>query len=181
MDCRNTWLATWGDRIDHKFVFGIGYNPEFDDEIAFDVDDSYQGLPAKIQISHKWALDHGYDYILKTDCDMYVRIPNLLKSGFENYPYSGNFYWSEAVPPFALGGSYWLDKNATECLINSPLPAYPASGGDDMWVGRVMYENHFLHHHDSRYVTEAVTKDFISLHTTGRVKYNMAEVHAACA
>ena len=162
-NCRNTWLATWGDRIDYRFVLGNGRTQEFDDELVLPVDDSYQGLPSKIQASHAWAVEAGYDFILKTDCDMYVHIPRLLKSGFENYAYSGNFHW----PEFALGGSYWLDRLASETLVRASLPAYPANGGDDVWVGRVMHENHFLHHHDPRYTVGEWTEDFISLHTTG--------------
>lgn len=172
--CRNTWLATWGDRIPYKFVLGNGRTREFDDELVLPLDDSYVGLPAKIQASHAWALGQGYDYILKTDCDMYVHIPRLLASGFENHPYSGNFHW----PEFALGGSYWLSRDASEALVKAELPAYPANGGDDVWVGRVMREHHFLHHHDPRYTVGNVTDDFISLHTTGPTPHNMADVHA---
>ena len=174
MDCRNTWLATWGNQIDYRFVFGNGHVQEFDDELVLPVDDSYTGLPKKIQASHAWALEMGHDFILKTDCDMYIHIPRLMKAGFENYAYSGNFHWSE----FALGGSYWLDWRASETLVRAQLPAWPANGGDDVWVGQVMRDNHFLHHHDSRYTVGNWTEDFISLHTTGPTPFNMADVHS---
>lgn len=172
--CRKTWLAAWGNRIPYVFVYGHERTKEFADEIVLPVDDSYIGLPSKIQASHRWALDQGYDYILKTDCDMYVHIPRLLDSGFEKHSYSGNFHWDD----FALGGSYWLDKRASQILVEQPLPPWPANGGDDVWVGRIMKDSGIVGHHDPRYTVGNVTADFISLHTTGPTPLNMADVHA---
>ena len=176
--CRSTWLALWGQLIEYRFVLGAGNTPTYSDEIIVDVGDDYASLPAKIQASHKWALDHGYDYVLKTDCDVYVHIPRLLKSGFDSYPYSGNFYWPDANPPFALGAAYWLDKTASKILINSPLPAYPAKGGDDMWVGKVMFENVVPHHHESRYcVGHQIDWDTaITVHISD-TELEMTEIH----
>ena len=173
--CRSTWLNEWKWMVDYKFVFGNGHTPSRDDEIQFPVDDSYNGLPAKIQASHRWAHDQGYDHILKTDCDMYVHVPRLLDSGFEKFSYSGNFYY----PDFVMGAAYWLDRAATEILLNAPLP-YPGSfGGDDVWVGRVMSENKVLSKHDARYYigNDIPWDSFISLHTSGPPKLDMHEIH----
>ena len=160
-------------------MFGIGYPALRGDEISFPVDDSYGGLPAKIQVSHKWALEQGYDYILKTDCDMYVHIPRLLKSGFENFPYSGNYYYKGSPYPFALGAAYWLDRRASEILVNAALVPFGTDGGDDMWVGRVMHENGIPLHDETRYyIGESPDySKFISLHVSGPPKLNMMEIH----
>jgi len=149
--CRATWLKQWGHLMEYKFVFGQGHTPKRDDEIVFPVDDSYQGLPAKVQASHKWALEQGYDFILKTDGDVYMHVPRLMTSGFEKHQYSGNVFWSAAIIPFALGAAYWLDRPSSEILVNAKLPLYPAKGGDDVWVGRVMHANGIPCHHETRY------------------------------
>lgn len=174
--CRETWLAEWGKLVEYKFVFGAGWTPQHDDEISFPVDDTYFGLPAKIQASHKWALEQGYTHILKTDCDMYLHIPRLLRSGFENFPYSGNQYY----PDFIMGAAYWLDQRATEILVHAALPYPGTPGGDDVWVGSVMAENNIPPHDDKRYHI-GENPDWstcISIHTSGPPRLNMAEIHA---
>ena len=175
--CRSTWLKQWGHLIDYKFVFGQGYTLKHDDEIVFPVDDSYQGLPAKIQASHKWTVEQGYDFSLKTDCDIFLHIPRLLDSGFENYPYSGNVFWPATRHPFALGAAYWLDRHASEILANAPLPPYPANGGDDVWVGRIMQEHNIPCHHESRYHVgdDPNWKTAISVHMTD-LMLSMSEI-----
>ena len=180
--CRATWLAQWSHLIDYRFILGQGYYPKFEDELVLPVDDTYSGLPAKIQASHKWALEQGYDFILKTDCDVYMHIPRLLESGFEKYPYSGNIFWPEARHKFAIGAAYWLNKEASEILVNEPLPPYGMDGGDDMWVGRVMNAHNISCHHESRYyIGENPNYDtFITLHTSGPPKLNMMDIHQKC-
>lgn len=166
--CRNTWLKQWNQLVDYKFVLGQGNSKKLDDELVLSVDDTYQGLPQKIQASHKWALEKGYDYILKTDCDVFMHVPRLFQSNFEKHPYSGNLFWPEAKYRFVLGSAYWLNKKASEILVKAKLPAYPAYGGDDVWVGRIMQENDIPIHHEPRYYVgqNPNWKDVISVHST---------------
>ena len=180
--CRQTWLSHWGHLIDYKFVVGNGYPVSRQDEILFPIDDSYSGLPAKIQASHKWALEQGYDFILKTDCDIYLHIPRSLESGFEKFPYSGNHYYKESAYPFALGAAYWLDKKASEILCATAIPPFGTDGGDDMWVGRVMRDNKIQLHDEPRYyVGNAPNWDeVISVHSTD-LKMNLFEIDKRCA
>jgi hypothetical protein len=174
--CRETWLKEWGHLIDYKFVMGFGCPIKHGDELIVSVDDGYYGLPDKIQTSHKWAWIEGYTHILKTDSDVYIHIPRLLASGFEQFPYSGNLYY----PDFVMGAAYWLDRRATEILAHAALP-YPGSfGGDDVWVGRIMAENGIQAHDDKRYhIGENIPWDeVISLHVSGPPKLDMKEIHA---
>src|SRR5277367_2853757 len=85
--CRMTWLREWGNLCDYRFVYGNGNDVRSDDELVFPIDDSYLGLPAKIQTSHKWALEQGYDCIIKTDCDVYVHLPRILVHGLGRADY----------------------------------------------------------------------------------------------
>ena len=175
-ECRDTWLREWGRLCDYRFVMGVGNTPKHGDELIVDTDDSYVGLPAKIQASHGWAFLKGYTHILKTDCDMYVHVPRLLRSSFEQFPYSGNLYY----PDFIMGAAYWMDRRATEILMHAALPYPGTPGGDDVWVGRVMAENGVEAHDDKRYhIGDNPNWDtLISLHTSGPPPFKMADVHA---
>lgn len=172
--CRKTWLQLWNHLIDYRFVLGVGNTAQQDDELIVETDDSYNGLPAKIQKSHEWAFKQGYEFILKTDSDIYMHVPRLLDSGFEKYDYSGNFYY----PDFAMGSAYWLSRKATEILIQSPLPYSGSDGGDDVWVGSVMKKHNVLSHHEPRYYVGSNPdwKDFISVHTTD-LSVSMLKIH----
>lgn len=174
-ECRATWLKEWGHKIEYRFVMGVGNTAKFGDELIVDVDDSYSGLPAKIQKSHKWALEQGYDFILKTDCDVYMHIPRLLASDFEQHSYSGNLYY----PQFVMGAAYWLDKRATEILVHAPLPYPGTPGGDDVWVGNTMSAAGIIPHHDARYYigSNINWETFISLHVSGPPRLDMKEIH----
>lgn len=93
--CAGWARTTWGldavkAGIDVRFFFGRGETrgPSFD-EVFLDVDDSYNGLIEKVTAMCQWALDHGYDYLMKTDVDSYVHIQNLLKSEFFDWDYAG--------------------------------------------------------------------------------------------
>jgi|SRR5579859_7521824 len=172
--CRATWLRAWSHLIDYRFVMGVGNTKSQDDELIVDSDDSYFGLPDKIQKSHKWAIDQGYDFILKTDSDVYMHVPRLLDSGFEKPSYSGNFYY----PDFAMGSAYWLDRQASEVLVNAPLPYPGTPGGDDVWVGAVMKKNGVISHHEPRYHVgpNPDWKSIISVHTTD-LSISMTKIH----
>src|SRR5579864_1077075 len=75
---RQTWVplcAKYG--IDVKFFLGQSTRAPREDEVYLDVDDGYAGLPAKVQAMLAWAVAQGYDYILKTDDDVYI-VPGRL-------------------------------------------------------------------------------------------------------
>jgi hypothetical protein len=173
--CRATWLNTFGNLCDYRFIFGIGNTVQHDDELVFECDDTYFGLPKKVQLSHQWALQQGYDYILKTDCDVYLHTPRVLVFGIDKADYVGNFYYDT----FAMGAAYWLSKKATEILVNAPLPAPFAPGGDDVWVGKIMEQAGVSRHHEPRYyIGENPDYDScFSLHVSGPPKLDMFEVH----
>ena len=172
---RATWLNTWRDLIDVFFVYGNGNTVQHNDELVFPVDDSYYGLPAKIQVSHKWALEQGYDPIMKTDVDVYCHLPRILVYGLGRADYVGNFFYDS----FAMGAFYELSRKATEILVNAPLPAPFAPGGDDVWVGKIMADAGVSRFHESRYyIGDSPNYDTcFSLHTSGPPKLDMHEIH----
>lgn len=114
---RNTWAL---GRDDVRFF--VGENPD-QDEVGLSVDDSYAGLPAKVRAACRWALDQGYDSVLKLDDDVYL-VPGRLP-GYDAYDYVGNFRMRNGDYPYdyASGFAYHLGRRAMEIVAGCALGA----------------------------------------------------------
>jgi hypothetical protein len=162
---RDTWLPfVPKDKADVFFFVGRGEPMELpSDTVALDCDDSYQGLPDKVREIVRWALAHGYDYMLKCDDDVVIHPLGLLLSGFDKFPYSGKY---NRIPthndPFSvpMGFCYWLDKQCMKLVENAPLPEN--SNDDEKWVARNLYYGGITLHDEARY----------HLHRTGLIPAN---------
>jgi len=75
---RKTWVP---DLVgaDIRFFVGGG-EPERPDEVILPVDDGYRALPEKVKYVFQWALNHGYDWCVKIDDDVYLRPDRLLNA-----------------------------------------------------------------------------------------------------
>ena len=90
---RRTWAAHMVPGLDYKIFMGQGTRDLAPDEVQLDAPDGpwTQGLCEKSQAMKKWALEHGYDGMLKLDSDTYVSPKRFMSSGFEKYDYIGYF------------------------------------------------------------------------------------------
>lgn len=156
---RNTWFPMVPkDKADVVFFLGRGNNVAGSNEVILDCDDSYRGLPEKIRAVAAWALQHGYDYMLKCDDDVVLRPLALLRCGYEQYDFSGklNRHPGPQNPyPVTVGFNYWLSRRSMEIVAMSELPE-PLSDGtadndDEKWVASNLYKNHIKLHDDRRY------------------------------
>ena len=93
-----------------------------DDEVWLGGDDSYAGIPLKVQGICRYAVDHCYDYVAKCDDDVYAvpgRFPSLpLTAG-----YIGRFrspYGKVYPVHFASGFWYWLDNRCAKIVADTP-------------------------------------------------------------
>jgi hypothetical protein len=127
---RKTWVK---DVVAHgyadvKFFYGAprsagsAYVME-PDEVWLGGDDSYRGIPLKVQGICRWATEHCYDWGAKVDDDVYIvpdRFPNL---PFGVAHYIGRFRGphGRVYPPhFASGFTYWLDNPAMQIIADTP-------------------------------------------------------------
>jgi hypothetical protein len=127
-------------------------------------------LNRKTEALARYALKHGYDYVFKCDDDTYVYPDRLLRSGFENYDYSGNLDKHHAPDVgwyrWAQGGAgYWLSHRAM-LLVATGLTRIRA---EDFAVGQLLAANGITAHHDERYCPairqgEVPKSDPITLH-----------------
>lgn len=144
--------STWAHDIkgaDLHFFIGGG-QAERPDEIVLAVGDGYDALPAKTQALCRWALAQGYDYLYKSDDDVYVVPERLLASGFEAHHYSGRVRGpSGPFPaPYCSGFGYWLSKQAMAVIANAHLNG---DGAEDRFVANTLLKANIQPSHDRRY------------------------------
>ena len=109
--------------------------------------DAFSDDTEKSVAMHRWALDHGYDFIFKADLDTYVRPTLLMHSGFEQWDYTGGENVQGVA--FASGGSgSWLSRHAMQCVVSAEVVPGPA---EDLHVARVLQSKGILLHPDGRY------------------------------
>jgi glycosyltransferase involved in cell wall biosynthesis len=146
---RDTWIKDLtGYGIDYRFFLGRPTIAGDSDEVFLDVDDDYKSLSFKTQQICRWAIDHGYESLYKTDTDTLVNPRNLITSRFEQHDYMGSE--NEDYTPvayrlrkgghpgsriqFASGGAgYWLSRKSMSAVSNSG-DAICAMQAEDVFV-----------------------------------------------
>lgn len=146
--------ATWArpdSRADIRYFYGRGWEGErTSDEIYLDVPDDYNSLVAKTLAVFAWALERGYDFVFKTDDDVYVSVDRLLASGFEQYDYSGRLRGASGKVPAAYcsGLGYWISRRAMEIVVAADPGKEIA---EDRFVGNALYSRGIIGRADYRY------------------------------
>jgi len=157
---RKTWLPLVPSSTDVRFFFGRGSTRiPLNDEVFLDCDDSYQGLPNKVQEIMRWAYDNGYEFALKCDDDVVLLPAALLSSNFYEHDFTGcqepSCKPGEIRTPW--GFCYWLSRRAMKKVIDNPLPGRPGSihshvhNNDEAWVSTVLHCQGIFLHSDDRY------------------------------
>lgn len=159
---RKTWLTLLPPHdpailqdveIDYSFFYGTKLRDSNDrklkailplrqplaDEIFLDCGDNYTQNPAKMKAICRWALDHGYDYLLRCDDDTFVFPERLLSTDWATFDYSGSCSNNDFHP----GGCMFLSRRMMELVINAPVTNY----ADDVWIGKVARDHTVPIHH----------------------------------
>jgi hypothetical protein len=141
-DWRNAIRRTWLPQVQGADAFffvgnGSSMQDDGDDIVKLPCSDAYNDLPAKVKAIASWALDHGYDFMLKCDDDVVLRPTDFLNSGFEQHAYSGRInrpsqHGGAAVP---CGFGYVLSRHGMSLVAKSPLPP---NFDDEAWVAYIM-------------------------------------------
>lgn len=122
---RRTWVPFIREHADVQFFLGappktLDGSPEPDETWFPDVVDDYRGIPLKVQRICQWAVERGYDYVMKADDDVYIapkRFPALPLTG----DYVGRFRSPAGRYPahFASGFAYWLSQKAAAIVAGT--------------------------------------------------------------
>lgn len=158
---RETWLPLVNG-ADVRFFLGPSTREAQQDEVFLNCDDSYEGLPSKVQAIARWALEHDYDYMVKLDDDVVIRPSQFLSTGFQNYDFSGHRNDVREFPvPF--GFSYWLSKSSMQLVEKATLPR---DNNDEAWVTATLSKAFITLHHEPRYVMHTGQRsDFVEKRT----------------
>jgi hypothetical protein len=164
---RETWAQDISLLGDYKFFIGNGPSDDGiirnislkEDEVRLNVPDDKAHLLYKVIATLRWALDHGYDRILKTCTDTYSNIPSLvhenLDADYIGAPVGtlGQIYAGTNCYGFLQGSSTWFSAKAAEIIIKDAIPTmnrvmpeafkynglicpYPHS--DDLWEAQAL-------------------------------------------
>jgi hypothetical protein len=114
----------------------IDYSKLKGDEIILNVDDSWAGMVFKIRESRRWAIENGYEFIFKIDCDTYLDVWRLNKSKFRNHDYWGEKSGDDHV---YCGGwkGYMLSSKAYSLTIDCDIDNLC----EDVWTSLIMEKN----------------------------------------
>lgn len=144
---RQTWVRDVQAFADVKFFLGRGptncVGPCFDsDEVWLDVDDTYAGIPQKVQGIFRYGTAHAYPWTFKVDDDVFA-IPARVRQFLENLKgcdYVGRFRGPCGNYPahFASGFTYGLSLRAAEHV------AKQAHNGD--WMDERFVSNTLAFH-----------------------------------
>ena len=156
--CRATWLPRFTELgIDYKIFLGrqtkevrdkrgLKFVPVTDprlpleDEVFVDTGDTYFDNTHKFQAICRYALAHDYDYLLRTDDDIFIYPDRILATEWSDYDYSGA--WNGSVVFFHPGGALFLSRRAMQFVDKAIVNHW----ADDSWLGRVMQDAHIPTH-----------------------------------
>lgn len=153
--CQSTWLKD----------SPVDFHGFSDAELGLNEIDQHKNAEDPIrthrtQLMVRWALEHGYDYLFRTDTDTYVWVNRLLASGFEQYDYMG---WCLGVPrhlerSWALntahgGVGFFLSRRAMEIVAAAPVEKYlDGKYWGDLWAGHQLWKHDIRCHQDTRFL-----------------------------
>jgi Galactosyltransferase len=156
---RSTWAKLVPQGTDMKFFLGRGETKAEEDEVVLDCEDGYYDIPDKVRSIVRWALKHGYDYMLKCDDDVVLIPEKLMASDFCNYEFVGGR--DPRVVPGEIntpwGFCYWLSQTTMKLVENAPLPGEIGSthsykhNNDEAWISTILYIQKIFLHTDERY------------------------------
>lgn len=148
---RDTWVPRVPPGIDLRFFLGPSTSDPLLDEVFLQCDDSYNGLPGKVQQIFRWALEHDYDYCLKLDEDVCL-LPELWARGFYHTDFSGRPNNSQPGYICPWGFAYVLSRRSMEAVVNGQLPY---GNNDEHWVTNILAKHGIGLTPDYRYCLHA--------------------------
>lgn len=145
---RETWIPQLPAGLDYRFFLGQGNREPKADEVFLPCDDSYRGLPNKVQEIVRWALSYGYDYMLKIDDDVVLKPSSFAVSGYHNYDFTGHTNEDRQAVSAPWGFCYTLSRRSMEKVAQAALPP---NNNDEVWVANTLAQHGIVLHNEERY------------------------------
>jgi len=156
---RETWIPKIPPELDYKFFLGPSERAPRADEVFLDCDDSYKGLPSKVQAVYRWALEQGYEHVSKIDDDVILIPDKFVSSGYDTCDFQGHTNYDGGRVLVPWGFCYTLSRKAMEIMVNTPLPS---NNNDEAWVAYTLAAHGIVLRHESRFhLHRGKRQDFI--------------------
>jgi hypothetical protein len=152
---KDTWLK---DVEADGCIYAFGQPPKRlerdpkDAEIFLQCPDDYYHLCRKTRALARFALDNGYDRLLKVDDDVYVHWDRMVKSGHLDNAAGEYIGGGLEDHPYAFGAAYWLGSQALDIIATSSIG--DSEWAEDKWVGRCLERKGIQLTYDPRYYVE---------------------------
>jgi hypothetical protein len=151
---RDTWLKDV--TYDYRFFYGkpATVKHPLPDEVFLDAPDDYLHSTGKLRAMIRYALDNGYDRLLKIDDDVFVHWDRLLANVPEGDYCGGGPFGGHPFGSYCSGAIYWLSRRAMEIIVAAP----EISWAEDRHVGEVMKRAGIAPHFEFRYFIAPPTR-----------------------
>lgn len=131
---------TWLKDVDIPYKWFFGKPPDervaAPDEVFLDSPDGYYYNSVKLQSIVLWAIDHGYDRVIKVDDDTYIHWGRFKQRPAFTADYSGGH--ESRTNKFACGGCYAIAGPMLGIVANAKMPN---TWAEDAWVGDLARAN----------------------------------------
>ena len=152
---RETWIPLIPAGLDYRFFLGPSERTPKADEVFLNCDDSYGGLPNKVQEVVRWAQEHGYDCLAKVDDDVILKPSSFLAAGCTSYDFTGHTNGDKGSVNVPWGFCYTLSKKAMEYVAVEQLPG---NNNDEMWIAHILQRHGIRLHNEQRYYLHMGTR-----------------------
>ena len=157
---RETWIPKIPPGLEYKFFLGPSDRTPREDEVFLQCDDSYGGLPNKVQEVVRWAQARGKDHILKCDDDVVLIPEKFMNSEYQNYDFVGHVNTDRGIVVIPWGFCYTLSRKSMEHVA---LSALPGNNNDEAWVAHTLAFHGITLHEDKRYhLYRGKSEDFVT-------------------
>ena len=158
---RETWLPkVTKEKADVFFFVGREGTAAESDIVTLNCGDGYGSLPEKVQNIVRWALERGYECLVKIDNDVVLKVNDFFSSGFERWDFNGHTNDDRQAVTAPWGFLYTLSKRSMEIVAQAQLPP---NNNDEVWVARSLAPHGITLHHEPRYyLHRGKRQDFLS-------------------
>ena len=180
---RDTWLKDV--TVDYKIFKGrrVGLHDTAlhirpTDEVWLDAGDDYRQSNEKIKGVIAYALEHGYDYLIKVDDDVYCYWERMNLNPTADYMGGGG---PQYRGQYCAGITYYLSRRAMQILSNTSLATSDINAwAEDRWVGTSLWRHQIRCEFDLGYYVAKPTRtnQYISDADLEKLGHTFKTVHA---
>lgn len=161
---RTILKQTWLKNLKFPYYFVLGEENDSKESNILQVPVKDNDLARKLLSAYKYLLEQfDFDYIFTCDDDTYVVVDRLLKCGYENHMFMGNFYTFQEGERKNLfhaegGAGFFLDYESISRITQCPIEHKILDQPSDVAISDLASMYSVRIHDDKRFVQGYSTK-----------------------